>query len=343
MVTTDGSITDIPRENYILAEERVVKELKDLSKPFIIILNSTHPEAVETQGLKNQLQERHCVPVLPLNCAQMKIEDINIVLEKVLFEFPIMEININLPKWVDGLEIHHWLKNDIIHNVKGAIEGMTKIKDVEGLVNKFDGLEVITDASIKDIDLGKGIASIKMNTKEGLFYEILEEFTGYKIEGDHQLLSLMKTFSKAKKEYDRVEEALENAKNFGYGVVPPILEELELDEPEIYKQGNRFGVKLKAKAPSMHLIRADITTEVSPLVGTEKQSEDLLRYLLSEFETDPKMIWQTNMFGKSLHDLVKEQLQSKLFMMPEDVQSKLQKTLQKIINEGSANLICIII
>ncbi len=343
MVTTDGSITDIHRENYINAEERVVKELKELNKPFVIILNSTNIESIETQKLKEELQEKYLVPVIALNCAKMEINDINTVLEKVLFEFPIMEIKINLPKWIDGLEINHWLKNQILNKVKDSLQGTQKIKDVDSLTEKFYGLEVITNAKVNDIDLGTGVASIKMDTKEGLFYDILEEFTGYKIEGDHQLLSLMKSFSKAKKEYDRVEDALNNAKNFGYGVVPPVLEELELDNPEIYKQGNKFGVKLRANAPSLHLIRADITTEVAPLVGSEKQSEDLLKYLMAEFETDPKLIWQINMFGKSLHDLVKEQLQSKLFTMPENVQSKLQRALQKIINEGSGNLICIII
>ncbi len=343
MVTTDGSITDIPRENYVLAEERVVKELKDIDKPFVIILNSTNPESETAQNLKEKLKDKYDVPVIALNCVRMEIEDINRVLEEILFEFPVKEVSINLPKWIDGLEVNHWLKNQIIHTVRDAMEGIKKIKDIEGLSDKFNDLEIITGTNIDGINLGKGTANIKMNTKEGLFYDILEEYTGYKIEGEHQLLSLMKAFSKAKKEYDRVEEALNNAKTFGYGVVPPVLEELELDEPEIYKQGHRFGVKLRANAPSLHLIRADIKTEVSPLVGTEKQSEDLLNYLLNEFESDPKQIWETNMFGKSLHDLVKEQLQSKLYMMPENVRNKLQRALQRIVNEGSGNLICIII
>lgn len=343
MITTDGSITDIRRDSYLDAEERVVRELKELKKPFVMLLNSTDPDSKEAVKLKAELEEKYDVPIIPLNCARMEIEDINTVLQKILFEFPVREIGINLPKWIEGLDPNHWLKNQILATIKDAVNDTKKIKDIDNLAGKFDDVEVLTGAEINDIDLGKGIASVKMHTKEGLFYDILQELTGYKIEGDHQLLSLMKSFSKAKREYDRVEEALNNAKSFGYGVVPPVLDELELDEPEIFKQGSRFGVKLKANAPSLHLIRADITTEVSPLVGTEKQSEDLLNYLMKEFESDPKQIWETNMFGKSLHDLVKEQLQSKLFMMPEDVRSKLQKTLQKIIDEGSRNLICIII
>jgi stage IV sporulation protein A len=295
--------------------------------------------------LKAELEEKHNVPVIPLNCARMEIEDINTVLQKILFEFPVREISINLPKWIEGLDPNHWLKNQILYTIKAALDNTEKIKDIDNLTYQFEGenVEVLTGAEISNIDLGKGIANVKMHTKEGLFYEILQELTGYKIEGDHQLLSLMKSFSKAKKEYDRVEEAINSAKTLGYGVVPPGLDEMQLDEPEIFKQGSRFGVKLRANAPSLHMIRADITTEVSPLVGTEKQSEDLLNYMMKEFETDPKQIWETNMFGKSLHDLVKEQLQSKLFMMPDDVRFKLQKTLQKIIDEGSRNLICIII
>ncbi|WIF94562.1 stage IV sporulation protein A [Caminicella sporogenes] len=343
IITTDGSITEISRENYIEAEERVVKELKELNKPFVIILNSVHPDSQQTLKLKKDLEEKYGVPVIPMNCLKMEIEDINKVLESILFEFPVKEIRINLPKWIEGLELNHWLKNQILNTIKESLEGTKKIKDIKTLVSKFYGLDIITGADISNINLGKGIASIDMDTKEGLFYDILEEFTGYRIEGDHQLLSLMRSFAKAKRAYDRVEEALNNAKNFGYGVVPPELDELELDEPEIYRQGNKFGVKLRANAPSLHLIRADIKTEVSPLVGTEKQSEDLLKYLLDEFKSDPKQIWETNMFGKSLHDLVKEQLQNKLFMMPEDVRSKIQRTIQKIVNEGSGTLICIIL
>ncbi|SKC87333.1 stage IV sporulation protein A [Maledivibacter halophilus] len=345
MVTTDGSITDINRDDYVESEERVVRELKELKKPFVILLNSVNPDSEEAVNLRGQLEEKYDVPVIPLNCARMEEEDINTVLQKILFEFPVREININLPKWIEGLDPDHWLKNQILFTIKSAINDTDKIKDIDNLAYKFENenVDVLAGAEISNIDLGKGIANVQMDTKEGLFYDILQELTGYKIEGDHQLLSLMKSFSKAKKEYDRVEEALNSAKNLGYGVVPPALEELELDEPEIFKQGGRFGVKLKANAPSLHLIRADITTEVSPLVGTEKQSEDLLSYMMKEFETDPGKIWETNMFGKSLHDLVKEQLQTKLFMMPDDVRFKLQKTLQKIIDEGSKNLICIII
>ncbi|WZL74763.1 stage IV sporulation protein A [Clostridiaceae bacterium 35-E11] len=343
VITTDGSVTDISRNNYIEAEERVITELKELNKPFIVVLNSIKPSDPETLKLKTQLEEKYSVPVLITDVANMSIDNVNDILENVLFEFPIKEINIALPGWVEGLEGGHWLKSKIIHGIKQWSQGIGKINDIRGAVAKFMDIDVISDANLSDIQLGEGIAHIKMNTKEGLFYNVLEEMTGYKIEGDHQLLGLIKEFSRAKREYDRVEQALKDVKDTGYGLVPPVLEELELEEPEIFKHGNRFGVKLKANAPSLHLIRADIATEVSPIVGTEKQSEELLRYLLDEFESDPTKIWETNMFGKSLHDMVKEQLQNKLFMMPEDARSKLQRTLQKIINDGSAGLICIIL
>lgn len=343
VVTTDGSITEIPREDYVEAEERVVKELKELNKPFIMILNSTNPSSEDVLKLRGQLESKYSVPVVAADCARMSMENVNEILENVLFEFPIQEINITLPGWVDGLESSHWLKNKIIASVKQWAKDVKKINDVREAVSKFMEEEVISEAVLNDIELGEGVAHIKMKTKEGLFYHILEEVTGYRIEGDHQLLGLIKEFSRAKKEYDKVEKALKDVKETGYGLVPPSLEELELEEPEIFRHGNRFGVKLRANAPSLHLIRADIATEVSPIVGTEKQSEELLKYLLDEFQSDPTKIWQTNMFGKSLHDLVKEQLQNKLFMMPEDARNKMQRTLQKIINEGSGGLICIIL
>ncbi|TCO78955.1 stage IV sporulation protein A [Marinisporobacter balticus] len=343
VITTDGSITDIERNKYIEAEERVVKELKELNKPFVMIINSMSPADPQTATLKKQLEEKYNVPVVVTDCAKMNIEDINTILENVLFEFPIKEINITLPGWVEGLEPNHWLKDKLIYGVRQWSQEVKKINDIRNSVSEFMDMEVISEANIEDISLGEGVAKIEMKTKEGLFYNVLEEMTGYKIEGDHQLLGLVKEFSKAKREYDRVEKALNDVKETGYGLVAPRLEELELQEPEIFKHGNRFGVKLKANAPSLHLIRTDIATEVSPIVGTEKESEELLKYLLDEFESDPTKIWETNMFGKSLHDMVKEQLQHKLFMMPDDTRNKMQRTLQKIINDGSAGLICIIL
>lgn len=343
VVTTDGSITEIDRSNYIKAEERVISELKELDKPFVVLLNSKHPELDSTIALRESLEDKYKVPVIAMDCLNMEMQEINKVLEKVLLEFPIKEINITLPQWIEGLQKNHWVKNTILGSIKEIVHNLQRLSEINFAVNKFGELDIIKDVKIKGIELGDGVANIEMKVDGQLFYQILNELTGYKIEGEHQLLGLVTSLAKAKKEFDKVERALGDARLTGYGLVPPSLEELDLAEPEMYKQGNRFGVKLKAMAPSLHFIRADLTTEVSPIIGTEKQSEELVKYLLDEFESDPSKIWESNMFGKSLHDLVKEQLESKLNMMPEDARSKMQRTLERIVNDGSGGLICIII
>ncbi|MGF7057308.1 stage IV sporulation protein A [Brassicibacter mesophilus] len=343
VITTDGSITDIDRSNYIKAEERVVSELKELEKPFVVLLNSKHPDLDSTIALRENLEEKYKVPVITVDCMNMQMLDVNKILERVLMEFPIKEININLPKWIEGLSKGHWVKSSILNSIKDIIKNIQRLSEINVAINDFNKIEVIREVKVNEIKLGEGVANIEMYVDNGLFYKVLNELTGYKIEGEHQILGLVTNLAKAKKEYTKIEKALADARLTGYGLVPPSLEEIDLAEPEIFKQGNRFGVKLRAMAPSLHLIRADITTEVSPLIGTEKQSEELVNYLLDEFESDPSKIWESNMFGKSLHDLVKEQLESKLNMMPEDARGKMQKTLQRIVNEGSGGLICIII
>lgn len=343
VVTTDGSITEIPRESYIDAEERVIKELKEINKPFVMVLNSVHPFEQDTINLKCSLEEKYNVPVQIIDVMQMRKEDIDGILERVLFEFPIKEININLPEWVDELDMCHWLKKDFFNVIKEAAGDLYKLRDLKPIVDKFNSYDFVGSVEIDDMKLGEGISDINMKTKDGLFYQVLGEISGYSISGEKQLLGLMKELSVAKREYDRVADALRDVRETGYGLVPPKLDELKLEDPEIVKQGGRLGVKLRASAPSLHMIRADIETEVSPIFGTERQGEDLVRSLLEQFENDPAKLWQSNMFGKSLEELVKEGLQNKLFKMPEDVQSKLQRTLQKIINEGSGGLICIIL
>lgn len=343
MITTDGSITDIPRSNYIEAEERVVSELKAINKPFIILLNSKYPQAEDTVKLQQALQEKYNTPVLAIDILNMTIDDINNILEKILFEFPVREIDIFLPKWVETLECEHWLMDHILTGLKGNMTSVSKVRDIEEYKNIFDESEHVKNVEISSINLGEGKAVMHLNINDRLFYKILGEVSGYTIEGDYQLIGLMRELAFAKREYDRVADALDSVKETGYGVVPPKMEELTLEEPEIVRQGNRFGVRLRASAPSLHIIRADVETEVSPIVGTEKQSEELVEYLLEEFESDTSKIWESNIFGKSLHELVKEGLSNKLNRMPEDAQIKLQETLQRIINEGSGGLICIIL
>ncbi|SHI03816.1 stage IV sporulation protein A [Sporanaerobacter acetigenes] len=343
VVTTDGSITDIDRSNYIKAEERVINELKELEKPFIILLNSKHPNLDSTIALRESLEEKYNVSVIAVDCLNMDTDDLEKIFEKILYEFPVKEIKINLPGWMEGLNRNHWIKSSILESLKESIETLQKLSEINSVVETLGELETIKETRIKEINLGEGVANIDIVLEDSMFYNVLKEITGYGIQGDYQLIGLISKLSQAKHEYDKIEKALTEAKEFGYGLVSPSLDELELDEPEIYRQGNRFGVKLKAKAPSLHLIRADITTEVSPLIGTESQSEELVKYFLSEFEGDPSKIWQSNLFGKSLYDLVNEQLQGKLDMMPDDARQKIRKTLERIINDGSGGLICIII
>lgn len=343
VVTTDGSITDIPRDNYIEAEERVVQELKEIKKPFIILLNSRFPDSEEALNLRYRLAEKYHVPVLVKDCARLDMQGIHEILEQILFEFPVTEVNINLPGWLESIEASHWLKGAIIEEIRNAAKEMRRLRDVNSMVGRLNEIESIKRVTLESMAMGEGTASIDLATHDHLFYQVLEEKTGYAIEGDHQLIGLIIQLAQAKREYDKVQQALKDVKQIGYGLVPPALDELTLEQPEIFRQGNQFGVKLRANAPSLHFIRADISTEVSPVVGTEKQSEELVKDLLKEFEENPDSIWDTNMFGRSLHDMVKEQLQSKLYMMPEDTRIKLQKTLQKLINEGSNGLIAIIL
>lgn len=343
VVITDGSITEIERNEYIEAEEQVINELKEINKPFIIILNSTMPMANETLELKEELEKKYEVPVINVNCAQMKIEDINMVMERILYEFPVREIGINMPAWMDALEEDHWLRVDMMNAVKEGFNSVVSIRQTRNSMGKLDNCEFIKKACIDKISLGEGNVVVEVNMSEGLFYKVLSETTNLDIQDDYKLISLMKDLARIKKEYEKVEYALHEVSVKGYGIVAPRMDELSLDEPEIIKQGNKFGVKLRATAPSIHMIRADIEAEIAPLIGTEKQSEELVNYLLKEFENEPAKIWDSNMFGKSLHELISEGLHNKLSKMPEDAQLKLQETLQKIINEGSGGLICIIL
>ncbi|HSQ88031.1 stage IV sporulation protein A, partial [Romboutsia sp.] len=303
VVLTDGSVTGIDRKNYLSAEERVINELKLLNKPFAIVLNTLDPDSEETELLRAELEEKYDAPIVPLNVLAMDEEDIENVMETVLYDFPLNEIRINLPEWVEGLERNHWIKNNIIFTLKQSIAEIGKIRDIDDIVAGFSELEFLEDTAVDNVELGEGVISIDLTAKQGLFYNVLEEKSGFKIEGDHQLLSLITKLSKVKNEYDKIEYALIDAKTKGYGVVAPSLEELSLEEPEIIKQGKQYGVKLKANAPSLHIIKADISTEISPIVGSQNQGEEMVKYLQEEFEQNPSEIWASNMFGKSLHDL----------------------------------------
>ena len=343
LITTDGSITDIPREDYVEAEERVVRELKALNKPFIMLLNSADAHSEETISLAKSLEQKYEISVLPTDCSSLNIEDINEIFGKILYEFPIERMNINFPRWTNGLEETHWLKQELYKEIKETFQNIKLLKQVDSAVTKIEKTEIIQRTRVEEILLGSGFVNISIELKEELFYQILTEISGVEIHNEGDLFSTISVLAKSKKEYDKISYALEEVKAKGYGIVTPSMDELILDEPEMVKQGSRFGVKLKARAPSIHLIKTEVETEVSPIVGSEKQSEELVNYLLSEFETDPQKIWESNIFGKSLHELVNEGLQNKLCRMPEDAQMKLQETLERIVNEGSGGLICIIL
>lgn len=343
IITTDGSITDIPREEYVVAEERVVRELQELNKPFVMLMNCQNPYDAYSIEMANNLSQKYGATVIPVNCLELNIDDINQIFSKLLYEFMVERVEVKFPRWVDGLDINNELKKDLFENVKRTFAETTRLKDIDSDYKKLEECDKIKKASVEEINLGTGIVTVKAELNDSLFYTVLSDITGVNIKNEGELFSCISSFAKTKKEYDKMAYAIHEVNEKGYGIVTPGIEDLILDEPEIVKQGSKYGVKLKAKAPSIHMIKINTETEVSPIVGSEKQSEDLVRYLLSEFENDPKQIWESNIFGKSLHELVNEGLQNKLAKMPEEAQCKLQETLQRIVNEGSGGLICIIL
>lgn len=343
VMTTDGSITEIPRSSYIESEERVINELKALNKPFIVVLNTTNPGSDDVKRLRNAMQEKYGVTVILADIMRLDESDINAMLQSMLYEFPLRQVHIGFPSWAQALDDDHWLIKRMMNDVRDGMGNLSKVKDYNDLLQAFENSEYVKEKNTEDVLLGQGKVNIKLTFDDGLFYRILGDECGYPIQDDFHLVSIIKNLIGAKKEYDKLEKAIVAVKETGYGLVPPSMDDLTLEEPEIIRQGGRFGVKLRASAPSLHLIRVDITTEVSPIVGTEKQSEDLVKYLLSEFENDPAKIWNTNIFGKSLNDLVKEGLSNKLTHMPEEARIKIQETLHRIINEGNGGLICILL
>lgn len=301
------------------------------------------PMIQKTIELRKELEEKYDVPVQAIDVLNMKEDDITHVFNRVLKEFPIKEINIDMPEWIEKLNGDHWLKINFMNLVREMCKNIYKVRDITKTLEGFKEFEFLGASDLNEVNMGEGTARVTFMPKQGLFYKILGEVCNREIKGENELLSIMEEMYTAKIEYDRVAQALKDVKETGYGLVPPQLTEMRLEEPEIVRQGNRCGVKLKASAPSLHFIKADIETEISPIMGTEKESEEMVTSLLEQFENDPSQIWQSNMFGKSLEILVKEGLQNKLYRMPEDVQNKIQKTLQKIINEGNGGLICIIL
>ncbi len=343
VITTDGSISDIPREEYAEAEERVVGELKELNKPFIVLLNCTEPESESARRLGSELSAKYNVPVMPVNCLELDEEKIKAVLAQILFEFPFQEICVELPGWVTSLEKSHWLKREIFDSVKKEASSLNRIRDANTFSASLNRCKYLGKTVMKSLDLSDGSAIISASVESSMFYKILAEKTNLDIENEEDLMNCIGELAQTKKSYDRIKNALDEVEATGYGIVMPTMDELHLEEPEIMKQGGKYGVRLKASAPSIHMMKVNTNTEVAPLVGSESQSEDLVMYLLKEFEEKPTQIWESNIFGKSLHELVNEGLHNKLFRMPTDARMKLQETLEKVINEGCSGLICIIL
>ena len=343
VVTTDGSITDIPREAYVEAEGRVIRELQEIGKPFLVLLNAADPASERVRDMAADIAETYGVTCLPVNCLTLDDAAVEEILKAILYEFPLAELDIRIPSWVEALSTDHPIKSGLYHAIRESAQGLRHIRQVSAAVRAMGEFEDISEARVTGIELGSGIAGAELELPRELFYKTLGEQSGFPINDDGDLLSLLTELSSVKAEYDKVAQAVRDARETGYGIVVPSVDELDLAEPEIMKQGGRYGVKLKASAPSIHMIRADIETTVSPIVGNEKQSEDMVNYLLQEFEGDTSKIWQSNIFGRSFHEIVNEDLQAKLKHMPDDARKKLRETLERIINEGSGGLICIIL
>ena len=343
LVTTDGSIGDISRDSYVEAEERVVRELKELGKPFAMILNSARPSSEAAVALAYELEAKYGVPVALVSCMDLDAEDIRHILELVLHEFPVSEVRVRLPEWTTALEPTHPIHAALMTQLRRSADRVSRIGDIRDAFADFTDCEYVEAAEVEEVDLGSGVARISLKMADGLYYQVLSELTGFAIDGEESLIRLLQELAVTKAAYDKVSDAIKTCTEGGYGIVMPDVADMRLDEPEIVRQSGGYGVRLRASAPSIHMIRANIEAEVSPIVGTEQQSEDLVRYMLREFDEDPARIWESNMFGKTLYELVGESIHTKLEHMPEASRTKLSETLERIINEGSGGLICILL
>ena len=343
VVTTDGSISSIPREEYEEAEERVIEELKSLSKPFVVLLNSETPSASETIQLASKLSDKYGVPVIPSNCLEMTEKEINQVIAQILYEFPVTSVSLDMPAWIKCLDDDNEMKSELFASVKENCQVLSSINSVKKFVDLLSGESHVEAVRIAQMDLSTGAVHINIQISSKYFYQILSDKCSLSIHNEKQLMAQMLALVEVKNKFARFEKALQDVEASGYGIVMPSMDEMRLDEPEIMKQGGRYGVKLKAQAPSIHMIKCNTYTEVAPIVGSESQSQELVMYLLKEFEENPSEIWNTNIFGKPLLDLVNEGLNNKLYRMPEDARNKFRETIERVINEGCSGLICIIL
>ena len=342
VVTTDGTIGEIKRPGYIAAEKQTIDELKKLGKPFVVLLNSTKPYSDETARLAREMSESYGVSVLPVNCEQLKKEDVFHILERVLKEFPVTEMDFHIPKWLEILPASHWLKSQIIQAARNVIQKVTHMKDVSGELEQ-QHTDTIRSMNVKNMQMADGRVGVQVDMDDSYYYQILSDYVGLPIEGEYQLMQTLSSLANMQKEYEKVQNALTQVRLKGYGVVTPERSEIVLDEPQVIKHGNKYGVKMKAEAPSINLIKAHIETEIAPIVGSEQQAQDLIAYIKENARESDDGIWNTNIFGKSIEQIVEDGIQAKVSQMTEDCQLKLQDTLQKIINDSNGGMICIII
>ncbi len=343
VVTTDGTVSELERAGYLEAEERVIAELKAINKPFLVLLNSKNPSSRACRELAESLTEKYKVSVLPVNCLEMCEKEISDIIAELLYEFPIKELQVDFPKWISGLEKEHDIRKKLYTAITHSASELSKMRDGKVFSSEIANAENVNSCTVTRMDLSKGSIRVRLDINPEMLYRVLSEKSGVEIKDEQEMMKSFAELTRAKKEYDRFKSALEEVEKTGYGIVMPTMDELTLEEPEIMRQGGRYGVRLKASAPSIHMLKADITTEVAPIVGSESQSEELIMYLLKEFEEDPAKIWDSNIFGKSLNSLVNEGLHNKLYKMPSDARMKIQETLERVINEGCSGLICIIL
>lgn len=343
VITTDGSFNEIPREDYLDAERRVIGELKAINKPFIVLLNTENPDSDSAKSLAESMAGEYQVPVLPVSCMDLSETEIKRILAQLLFEFPVREIKVDIPRWIVALDKEHPLKSALFNSIRESAQGIEKIREIQHAVQMLEDNEYVTQAEIQSLNLGEGTATVGIKTDHGLFYKVLSEQTGLDIGGELDLMNTLSELSAKQAEFDKIAKAYEQVEETGYGIVMPTIDQLTLDEPQIIKQSGKYGIKLRASAPSIHMMRIETQTEVTPIVGSEQQSEELVSYLLKEFEENPEKIWESNIFGKSVHELVNEGLHNKLYRMPADARRKIGDTIQKIINDGCNGLICVIL
>lgn len=343
VITTDGSISSIPRDEYEEAEERVIDELKELNKPFVVLMNCVEPNSSGTIELCKNLTNKYCVPVIPVNCLELTEQEVNDILSDILYEFPVTQVGISFPSWINSLDNNNCLKSSMFAQIKDNIELIDNIRSVSKFALAVENNEYIESIKVNSLDLSSGAVSIKLYVDSKYFYQTLTECCNVEIHNEKELMNSFIELINNKRKCDRFLNALDEVENTGYGIVMPDIDELSLSEPEIMKQGGRYGVRLKANAPSIHMIKCNTYTEVAPIVGSESQSQELVMYLLNEFEENPAEIWETNIFGKSLHELVGEGLNNKLYRMPVDARDKFRETIERVINEGCNGLICIIL